>query len=536
MEKYLQEAFKAFEELNEDVFDISTVDGLEKAKEFEDEPVWDDREEEIIIDPLAETEEELKKDYIGKAILQCEICQSMIYKNPDEVVIDEETQLANIDEVCPFCQSEDGFKVIGEIKEFCDDEECEEKHEEEETEESEEPVEEKSEEEVEVSSEEEIEESIKTRKRVRTEELTESDKPAATSIEDAQKWVDFDMKRYGKISERTNELVKKAGFQIIKDDHGDYEVTAGKFESCEKELKESFDNLTGSEYDQVVRLARDVADNLSDVIQADIEEYGEDSGKKKVSTGTEFYSIEVEDFIHDYRGVENKIKDIVLDLIDNNHNNMTWYDLIDTLNGNLKALKEDFNKVDIETDTQKMSMESDESGKVTVTTEPKTPEIDLEAGTEVIAPVSDEVKAEFKSSEEENAEEPEEIDYDFDEFEEKDFDSLGEGFLKRVYENVKSFKTTSGKVNGNEIMLEGLITFKSGKQAKTNFIFEAYKATKTGKLKFIGENKQFAQGKKSFTLSGKADGKKLVCESLTYNYCAKAQDGSSKRLYGTIRK
>lgn len=60
--------------------------------------------------------------------------------------------------------------------------------------------------------------------------LKESDKPAATSIEDAQKWVDYDMKRYKKISNKTNDLIKKAGFQIIKDDHGDYEVTAGYFE------------------------------------------------------------------------------------------------------------------------------------------------------------------------------------------------------------------------------------------------------------------------------------------------------------------
>ena len=60
--------------------------------------------------------------------------------------------------------------------------------------------------------------------------LKESDKPAVTSIEDAQKWIDYDMIRYGKISNKTNALVKKAGFQIIKDDHGDYEVTAGHFE------------------------------------------------------------------------------------------------------------------------------------------------------------------------------------------------------------------------------------------------------------------------------------------------------------------
>lgn len=63
-----------------------------------------------------------------------------------------------------------------------------------------------------------------------------SDKPAAQSIEDAQKWVDYDMEKYGHISDETNDLVKKAGFQIIKDDHGDYEVTAGKFESIKEDL------------------------------------------------------------------------------------------------------------------------------------------------------------------------------------------------------------------------------------------------------------------------------------------------------------
>ena len=76
------------------------------------------------------------------------------------------------------------------------------------------------------------------------ENLEELDKPAATSIEDAQKWVDYDMKHYGKISDNTNEIVKKAGYQIVKDDHGDYEVIAGKYESLkeEKEPKlETFD-------------------------------------------------------------------------------------------------------------------------------------------------------------------------------------------------------------------------------------------------------------------------------------------------------
>ena len=61
-------------------------------------------------------------------------------------------------------------------------------------------------------------------------EITESDKPAATSIEDAQKWVDYDMKKYGRISGKTNHIVRKAGFQIVKDHYGDYEVIAGKYD------------------------------------------------------------------------------------------------------------------------------------------------------------------------------------------------------------------------------------------------------------------------------------------------------------------
>lgn len=69
-------------------------------------------------------------------------------------------------------------------------------------------------------------------------DLTESDAPAALSIEEAQKYVDYDMKRYGKISDKTNELVRKAGFQIIKDDHGDYEVAVGKYESLKEDVDE----------------------------------------------------------------------------------------------------------------------------------------------------------------------------------------------------------------------------------------------------------------------------------------------------------
>ena len=299
--KYLAEAFEALKELNEDTFNI-TSDGATELQSFISDNE-DTDELENIIDPLASTEEELQDSYIGKVILDCVICQSKIYKDPSEVTINEEGDLANIGEECPYCQSSDGYKVIGEVAPY-------------------------------------------------------------------------------------------------------------------SETKES--------------------------------------------------------------------------------------------------LQEDLNGITIDTDTQTINVSATEK---------------VEDGEEMIAPVSSEVEAEF------NSEEPEYQDIDIDEFDENDFDSLGENYLKRVYENVQSYKTISGRVKGNLIKLEGVITFKSGKKVKTNFVFEGKTVTKTGKLKFIGENKQFAKGKKAFTLTGKMNNNKLMVESLTYNYRAKdGKTGQSKRLYGRVCK
>ncbi len=41
-----------------------------------------------------------------------------------------------------------------------------------------------------------------------------------------QRWVDYDMKRYGEISDKTKEELKDAGLELVKDQYGDYEVIA----------------------------------------------------------------------------------------------------------------------------------------------------------------------------------------------------------------------------------------------------------------------------------------------------------------------
>ena len=114
--KYLTEAFQDLNILNEDTFDIN-ADGLAELTSFYNDNDMTDLE--TVIDPVAQTEEELQDSYIGKAILDCVICQSKIYKDPEEVIISEDGSLANVGEICPYCQSSDGYKVIGQVAEYC---------------------------------------------------------------------------------------------------------------------------------------------------------------------------------------------------------------------------------------------------------------------------------------------------------------------------------------------------------------------------------------------------------------------------------
>lgn len=111
----LCEAFRALNALNEDTFSVD-ADGINKLSEFEQS---DDLTDEIsIIDPEAETEEDIEDSYVGKVILDCCVCHSKLYKSKEEVTLDDEGLLANVGEECPYCYTPDGFKVIGEVAEF----------------------------------------------------------------------------------------------------------------------------------------------------------------------------------------------------------------------------------------------------------------------------------------------------------------------------------------------------------------------------------------------------------------------------------
>ena len=108
--------------------------------------------------------------------------------------------------------------------------------------------------------------------------------------------------------------------------------------------------------------------------------------------------------------------------------------------------------------------------------------------------------------------------------------------MKKVYENVESYKTSTTKTRGNKLVVEGIITFKTGSKKKTSFVFEAHTASRDGKARFIGDNREITNGKKAFNLVGKIKGNKFLSESLNYNYKVDSGNGKRERVVGTINK
>lgn len=673
MENYLSEAFKSLDILDEDVFEVDK-DGLTALKDFEDKD--EDDNSITVVDPDAESEEDLEDSYIGKVILDCSVCHTDIYKDKEDVVIDEEAGLANIGEECPYCYSSEGFKVIGEVKPFVET-----------TFETDDDVE------VKVENE-----SLK-RKRIR-ESIDKMHKKALVEkpvygLEpryDARKsfygkaQVDTGDKGdknklysyntlvaeikdgkpvvYGTYSQTTlrhiKDWLKQNGFKAdtSKQIMADYGV---KDEACHgrKPIKESsveiFRNDNGKEYTVVERsrsgknalLNRGGQWIIAWNCPKDSGSWGqghyffdEDEArewwnkkyikeskspmkisKKSLKEGWRGTDLEIvshgswgdpdlvyhddedgEDYVFNYWDIENGLWDMFLDetghkdsesdnpeveaefdkYVQDNHGwylsdviaggyfdegSYSWHDRYKreslkkrirescSINQCQKWVDYDMKKYKkISDDTMEKikssgySVVKDQYGDYEVIADRKMKEsiedITIDTGDqeisvsardkekkfdgEMIAPLSDEMKADIEMD-------SDDVDVDVDEFSEEDFDELGESYLKKVYENVDSYRTTSAKTQGNKLFVEGLIKFSSGKEKKTSFVFESRTITKSGKAKLIGENLQISRGHKSFKLTGTVNNGKFISESLNYNYRVK-NGNSSQRVYGTAKK
>lgn len=104
-----------------------------------------------------------------------------------------------------------------------------------------------------------------------------------------------------------------------------------------------------------------------------------------------------------------------------------------------------------------------------------------------------------------------------EDFDDETFNKLTESYLTEVYSNVKSFEATGCDLKDNKLMVEGNITFSSGKTKPTAFIYEA-KEVNDKTIVLEGLNVDLAS-EKAFTLNCKVDTEnRLVVESLNYKY------------------
>ena len=423
--EYLSEAFRQLELLNEEDFNLSTTADNSDLKDFLDNDDMSVMSLDVI-DPEAETEEDLEDSYTGKVILDCCVCHSKLYKDKEEVQIDEEQDLANTDEECPFCYSRDGFKIIGEVAPYGESEE--------------EP-------DVKDEEHEDMDEGFRTELIPNNGRKSFYGKAVVDTLDDGSQV----------LYSYNTPIIKKYPNGELKRLYDGWSATTGRHIKAFCGLdKKGFLNLEYEKFDESLKTP-EKNKSLKDV-------KGRMARKSRMG----------------------------------------------------ESVNESIQEIEMETDTDKIKIES----------EPKE-----ESGEDVLAPVSPETENEIMSNGED------EVDIPLDDFDEETFDGLGESFLKNVYENVKGYKTESVKEQDeNKLVVEGLITFNSGKVKKTSFIFEAKDITKSGKVRFIGENCQLSRGKKSFTVAGKIQEGKFISESLNYNYRAKdAKSGKSTRMYGTVR-
>ena len=583
---HMLEAFRALNALNEDIFSLD-ADGIDKLSNFTQN---DDLEDDVqIIDPEAETEDDLQDNYIGKVILDCCVCHSKLYKDPSEVDVDETGELANVGEECPYCFTPDGFKVIGEVVAFTNKAEPEEEVEDnEDTPDTDDHIEE--------SYSRDLTESVLNEGRI-----GDMIKKAATRVgADAATIVRaFSELIGGKAEDIATHIENKAVLKALQS--GNKKVmntlTQDDIEDLVADIA-AYENGSSDEVEEGLIGDINVPINL-DASGSSVGFLGGTAGGIKNESLEEgaFNGGQAEGgfrdtsarpggstskLTHDTLKGKNtrtvKAKDLKPGMVTNTGKiqkvNKTWsygrpaievsyggignrgsyasdtvaedkeYEVLD------ESINESIDDLSMTANDTHIEVSEEENGKVTVSMEPAT----NDAGGEVIAAVSPEAEAEIMADEvieDPVAEEPiedipadeevpeegadSEVDADFDEFDEESMDGLGESYFKKVYENVNSFKTTAVKTSGNSMIIEGLLEFDSGNKKNTSFIFEALDATKTGKFRFVGDNKELTEGKKAFMLTGTINNNKLIVESMNYNYKHIDAEGKTSRVYGTER-
>ena len=530
----LNDAFRKLDELNEDIFTADDT-GITAMKDTLD----DVDETEVVYDMEASTPEELKKSYVGKLVLGCPICMSLMYKDQSEITVDEETGKANLQEECPVCMSTEGFYIVGKIEPECCEAEITNPEVSENPEET--PV---------------VEEGLKKDKRTINEAV-------GTIKDQVLKVLD-----YNGFDTEHPEVIEYAdsAAEYIEDrrnsSDGYYSVNQW-YRETEKNYPEELEELRQLQEGCDGKKRMVEKDEYSKADEADLYELmsfvlydgGQDAYKKNEKGDT----IPVKPsraYTSDQAGVG---PDDTITIISDSKEDLAtaektakkygaefryipegkrWKIVVDPWTvSNIDALIADARKQYIDLDSINESLDSvkvEADGKqVEVKPEDRKTVVEIsnsgcdneecaEEGEEVITPV-DESDLDFEEEE-------------VTEFDEDSFDEVQESYLNEVYENVKSYKTTNVREDGNKLVVEGVITFNSNKEVPTQFMLEHCGETKSGKIRLRGFNERMSKSKNAFKVLGTLNNGKLITESLTYNYAVKNEKGLTEKLHGRVHR
>lgn len=485
---YLAEAFKKLS-LLEDEFNFSAdKDAIDELSYFVSDDI-DEIPEETIIDPEAHEEDELQDHYIGKVVMECQCCHSRMYKDPAEVVIDDDSGLANIEEECPICGNTCGYTVIGEIKPFDGAPEVKD--------------------DIEPEEEPEEEEDIK---------LSESVKSALK-----------------KINEDIDKVTVKTDDGEVKVDHNDGRVTVDFSNEDDIPVEENAESIVPLDDDTMTQIENNVPEDdemSTDDIPLENEEIGvepldNEPVEEEPATEEPIEEEPLEEPTEEESEEEEEEEEEVAESLNESN-------LADKLKAKLNRLSNTEDSLDEDVNLEEANLADKLKAKLArlANEEP------LEEGVEELTEDSslrDKLMKKLQSLEMKNE------DLTMDDIEDIDdeaYDDLMESYLNRVYSNVDSFKTKKVDIDNGTLVVEGLIKFKSGNQRNTTFNFDKISRSKKGDIVLEGTNKTFTNMSKAYKLRSSMKNGKLLPESMIYHYVNRKlneSDGSKSRIYGRVK-
>ncbi len=455
----ISDAFKDFDILSEDVFDLNASDledALDLTNEEEVIDVFDPEEYEDDEDQAYHAEEQIDdihadehKSYIDKLILECDVCHSLMYKDLADVEFNEELALYNVGEECPYCMSTDGFTLVGKVVPYS--EEHEESEEDEDTD-----VEDEAEDE-----QEEIEECA--------DDIVID--PVDLSEAKSTPILMYKVLSEGKLVGTTFNRDKAMKFvRDMKESYPDKHVKMDRFvrECGEYAIKRAAEQEQLNEDDSDAKF-----DTLHDAIQFLIDDEHEAiDGYEKVKEALEMFDLS-DDELEGWNKVINFIIDEEnkhIDMLENAADgNFDIDEVEDHSDDDTESLEESVEEINIKTQDDTINIQSNDDGGMTVETTPNECEDCETTDKEMIVPMTDDEIEEISEQEPEDEEEQEE-DEVVDEFDEDSFDEVAESYLKKTYSNVDSYITESVHNTDYKLIVEGKINFKSGKSKNTKFV------------------------------------------------------------------